>query len=84
MTASAPVGNIKTVEHPLFRAACSVLGAEHDAARALARAVQSDDSGDWLTAKELLSDLPEAQWAAIKGRLKDYTRDDEDEGARLH
>lgn len=61
-----------------------MLGAEHDAARALARAVASDDSDDWLTAKELLSDLPEAQWVAIKGRLKEYTRDDEDEGVRLH
>jgi hypothetical protein len=83
-TASASIGRSNSVEHPLFRAACSILGVEHEAARALARAVASDDSDDWLAAKELLSDLPEAQWVAIKGRLKEYTLDEEDEGAQLH
>jgi hypothetical protein len=83
-TASAPVGRLYAVEHPLFRAACSVLGVEHAAARALARAVESDDSGDWHMAKELLSDLPEAQWVAIKGRLKEFTLDEGDAGAPLH
>ena len=72
------------MEHPLFRAACSVLGAEHAAARALARAVASDDHEDWRTAKELLSNLPEAQWTAIKGRLKEYALDEEDEAPQLH
>jgi uncharacterized membrane protein YcgQ (UPF0703/DUF1980 family) len=35
-------------------------------------------------AKELLSDLPEAQWVAIKGRLKEFTLDEGDAGAPLH
>ncbi len=69
------------MDHPLFMATCSVLGAEHAAARALARAVQSDDSEDWLLAKELLSSLPDAQWAEIKFRLQDLMPD---EGMRAH
>lgn len=72
------------MEHPLFRAACSVLGVDHAVARALARAVESDDHEDWLAAKELLSCLPEAEWMAIKGRLKEYTLDEEDEAPQLH
>lgn len=69
------------MDHPLFTATCSVLGAEHAAARALARAVESDDSDDWLLAKELLSLLPDAQWAAIKFELQTLTPDD---SARAH
>jgi hypothetical protein len=64
------------VDHPLFMATCSVLGAEHEAAQALARAVRSDDSEDWLIAKEMLSMLPDAQWAAIKYYLQDLPPDD--------
>jgi hypothetical protein len=58
------------LEHPLLRAAETVLGGEHDACRALARAVDTDDAGDWRTAKEILSDLPEADWVAIKLALQ--------------
>jgi hypothetical protein len=47
----------------------------------LARAVQSDESGDWLLAKELLSSLPDAQWAAIKFCLQSTPPDD---GALAH
>ena len=73
--------HVNRMDHPLFMATCSVLGAEHAAARALARAVQSDDSGDWLLAKELLSSLPDAQWAAIKFCLQSTPPDD---GALAH
>ncbi len=41
------------------------------ACRALARAVASGDEIDWHAAKELLSDLPEDEWDAIKSVLRD-------------
>lgn len=58
------------MEHPLLRAAETVLGGEHDACRALARAVDSDDAGDWRTAKEILSDLSDHEWNEIKRVLR--------------
>ncbi len=58
------------MEHPLLRAAQTVLGGRHSACRALARAVKSGDDFDWLAAKEQLSDLPDREWDAIKDVLR--------------
>jgi len=58
------------LEHPLLKAAEAVLGDQHAACRALARAVGSDDAGDWRAAKEILSDLPEQDWNEIKRVLR--------------
>jgi len=61
---------MQTLEHPLLRAAQSVLGGQHTACRALARAVRSGDAFDWNAAKELLSDLPAREWDEIKNVLR--------------
>ena len=58
------------MEHPLLRAAETVLGDDHAACRALARAVDTDDAGDWRAAKEILSDLSEQDWNEIKRVLR--------------
>lgn len=58
------------MDHPLLRAAQTVLGGQHNACRALARAVRSGDAFDWRAAKELLSDLPDREWDEIKNVLR--------------
>lgn len=58
------------MEHPLLRAAQTVLGGQHTACRALARAVRSGTAFDWRAAKELLSDLPDREWDEIKSVLR--------------
>ncbi|MBI3505648.1 MAG: hypothetical protein HY059_12470 [Proteobacteria bacterium] len=58
------------MEHPLLRAAQTILGGRHSACRALERAVKSGDAFDWRAAKEQLSDLPDADWDAIKDALR--------------
>ena len=65
----------QSLEHPLLKAAETVLGGEHDACRALARAVDSDDAGDWRAAKEILSDLSDDEWNQIKLVLRAGTND---------
>ncbi len=57
------------------------MGDQHVACRALARAVGSDDAGDWRAAKEILSDLPEQDWNEIKRVLR---ADVADPAARLN
>gem|GEM_PF-3746140 len=67
---AAPGPEGHRLDHPLLRAAATVLGGEHDACRALARAVDSDDAGDWRAAKEILSDLSDDEWNEIKRVLR--------------